>query len=110
MTYQQIKNIIESIGLPWAYYQFEGNTKVAPPFVVYFFGYDDTHADNSNYAEKIILYVELYTDYKDIKQEKAVEKILKDAGFSWGKTSQKIDSERMWQTVYTTEVFINAEE
>lgn len=54
--------------------------------------------------------MELYTDYKDIKQEKAVEKILKDAGFSWGKTSQKIDSERMWQTVYTTEVFINAEE
>jgi hypothetical protein len=110
MTYQEINKLIESIGLPYAYYQFEDNTSIAPPFVVFFYDYSDVYADDSNYAEKVVLNIELYTDYKDIEKEKAVEKILRDAGLSWDKESARIPSERMWQTAYTTEVYINAEE
>lgn len=107
MTYQEINELIESIGLPCAYYQFENNTNVAPPFVVFFYDYSDVYADDENYAEKVVLNIELYTDYKDIEKEKAVEDVLRKAGFSWDKTSTRINSERMWQTAYTTEVFIN---
>lgn len=107
MTYQEIKNLIESIGLPYAYYEFEDNTNIAPPFVVFFYDYSDEYADNENYAEKVTLNVELYTDYKDIELEKTVEAVLRKAELTYTKESTRINSERMWQTAYTTEVFIN---
>ena len=107
MTYQEIAQMIESIGLPFAFYQFPDDTEQAPPFICFLYDYDDFYADDSNYADKVVLTVELYTDTKDIPLESAVEAVLDANEMTWSKASTYIDSERMWQTSYTMEVFIN---
>ena len=110
MTYQEIAQMIESIGLPYAFYQFPDDTEQAPPFICFLYDYDYTYADDSNYADKVVLTVELYTDTKDIPLESAVEAVLGEHEMTWSKESVFIDSERMWQTSYSMEVFINGEE
>ena len=107
MTYQEIAQMIESIGLPFAYYQFPDDTEQVPPFICFLYDYDYTYADDSNYAQSVVLIIELYTDTKDVRLEFDVETMLKNYGLSWSKDSVYIDSERMWQTTYRTEVFIN---
>lgn len=107
MTYAEINNVIASFGLPYAYYQFPDGTEQAPPFICFFYAYDDIHADNSNYVGRAALYLELYTDNKDFNRESVIETGLTQAGFSYGKESNYIDSEKMWQTTYNMEVLIN---
>lgn len=107
MTYEEIAQMIESIGLPYAYYQFPDDTQQAPPFICFLYDYDDIYADDSNYVKRVVLTVELYTDTKDIPLESAVEAVLDENEMTWSKESTFIDSERMWQTSYTMEVFIN---
>lgn len=107
MTYKQIASMIASIGLPFAYYQFPDDTKQAPPFICFLYDYDDIYADNLNYVGRVTLMIELYTAVKDFAFEASVEDVLKNNGFSYGKTATYIDNEKMWQVVYTMEVFIN---
>lgn len=107
MTYQEIAQMIESIGLPFAYYQFSDDTEQTLPFICFLYDYNYTYADDSNYAPSVILTIELYTDTKDIPLESAVEAVLDSNEMTWSKESTYIDSERMWQTSYSMEVFIN---
>lgn len=107
MTYGEINDMLNSFGLPVAYYEFKDGTQQAPPFIVFFYAYDDLHADNINYCHKVQLNIELYTDTKDIAMETEIEQRLTELGFSYGKESEYIDSERMWQTLYYMEVMIN---
>lgn len=107
MTYQEIAQMVESIGLPYAFYEFPDNTEQAPPFICFLYDYDEFYADDSNYAQSVVLTIELYTDAKDIPLESAVEAVLDSNEMTWTKESTYIDSERMWQTSYSMEVFIN---
>ena len=107
MTYEEIAQMIESIGLPYAYYQFPDDTQQAPPFICFLYDYDDIYADDSNYVKRVVLTVELYTDTKNIPLESAVEAVFDENELSWSKAATYIDSERMWQTSYSMEVFIN---
>lgn len=107
MTYEEIAQMIESIGLPYAYYQFPDDTQQAPPFICFLYDYDDIYADDSNYVKRVVLTIELYTDTKDIPLESAVEAVFDENELPWSKAATYIDSERMWQTSYSMEVFIN---
>lgn len=107
MTYEEIAQMIESIGLPYAYYQFPDDTQQAPPFICFLYDYDDIYADDSNYVKRVVLTVELYTDTKNIPLESAVEAVFDENELPWSKAATYIDSERMWQTSYSMEVFIN---
>lgn len=108
MTYKEVAEVVKSIGLPFAYYQFPEGTEMAPPFVCYFYtNTDDVYADDSNYQRIPVLNIELYTAEKDFDQEAALEKVLKDNGFSYYKEENYIDSEKMWQIAYEMEVIIN---
>lgn len=109
MTREEVYQIIQSIGLPCAYYQFPDDTPQTPPFVVWFFSVNtDVKADNTNYVDKEVLNVELYTKQRDFDQEKAVEEVLSSNGFCYAKEAARIDSEKMWQISYESEVIINA--
>ena len=109
MTYKQIFEMVESVGLPCAYYQFEDGTGQEPPFICFFYGDSaDLAADNQNYQKIDTLYIELYTDVKDFEKEAAVEAMLTENGLTWNKEETFIDSEQMHETIYTTEVLINA--
>lgn len=108
MTYKEVAEMVKSIGLPFAYYQFPEDTEEAPPYVVYFYLYnDDLMADNENYQQIPTLNIELYTDDKDFELEAAVEKVLKQHGLTYYKEENHIDSEKLFQIAYEMEVIIN---
>lgn len=109
MTREKVYEIIQSIGLPCAYYQFPDDTPQSPPYVIWFFSVNtDVMADNENYVDKEVLNIELYTDPRDFDLEKAVEAILKANGFTYAKEANYIDKEKMWQISYESEVIIDA--
>lgn len=111
MTREEVYQMVNSIGLPCAYYQFTDDTAQVPPFIVWFFATDtDVKADNSNYCDKEVLALELYTKVRDFEKEKAVEDVLASYGFCYAKEPNFIDSEKMWQIAYESEVIINEEE
>ena len=110
MTYKEIAQLIDGIGYPYAYYQFEKETAKEPPFICFYYpGRDDFLADDSNYAQITELTIELYTDNKDFAAEAAVESALEAAEIVYEKDETYIESERMYMITYTTEVLINGQ-
>ena len=107
MTPQNIKTMIESVGIPYAYHQFADGTGQQPPFICFFYGNsDDLAADDTNYTRIERLYIELYTDEKDFALEKTIETLLNANDLVFAKEQTYIDSERMHETIYTTEVIL----
>lgn len=108
MTYKEINQMVESIGLPCEYYQFTNKTAQKPPFVVWFFtNSNDAYADNSNYVSIPTLNIELYTRFKDYEKEALVEGVLRAHGLTWYKEENYIETEKIWQIAYESEVVIN---
>ena len=109
MTTQEISQMIDSIGIPYAYYQFSEATAMPPPFICFYYSNSaDMMADNINYAKINALTIELYTDEKDLDLEKQVEDTLSAHGLPFYREETYIDSERMYMVIFTTEVLINA--
>ena len=107
MTPQQINTMIESVGIPYAYHQFADDTGQQPPFICFFYGNsNDLAADNTNYTRIERLYIELYTDEKDFALEKTIETLLNTNDLVFRKEQTYIDSERMHETIYTTDIIM----
>ena len=107
MTPGEVKAMVEELGIPSAYYEFSGNTEQAPPFVCYFFtSSNDLSADNINYCRIERLNIELYTDVKDFALEKRLEQILTDHEVFFAKEETNLDSERMHETIYTSDIIL----
>lgn len=108
MTRAEVYKMVKDIGLPCAYYQFADNTPQVAPFIVWFFLRNtDVIADNENYVDKEVLNIELYTKQRDFDKEADVEAALKSYGFVYAKEASFVDSERIWQISYESEVIIN---
>lgn len=102
--------MVDSIGLPYAYYQFDEDTAQAPPFVVFFFSTsNDLYADQTNYQRIDSLSIEFYSSEVDFDTEEAIETILNDAGLTFYKEQSYIESERIWQTAYDMEIVLTPE-
>ena len=107
MTPSEVKIMVEELGIPSAYYQFADNTELSPPFVCYFFTpSNDLSADNINYVRIEKLNIELYTDVKDFDLEKQLEQILTEHEIFFAKEETNIDSERMHETIYTSDIIL----
>jgi hypothetical protein len=119
MTYKEVYQAISGVTLtttstdtiPVAYYQFPeddpNNPAPPPPFMVYYYpGDDDVLADNINYAKVRQMTLELYCDNKDFTLEKAVEDMLTSNGFVFSKSEEYINSEKLYETIFETEVVI----
>ena len=110
MTYKEVSNMISSIGLPYAYYQFPDGTDTAPPFICFLYdGSHDLAADDTNYQRIRPLVIELYTDSKDFALENSVETVLNQYGFAYSREETYLDSEKMHMVSFTTEVVITDE-
>lgn len=110
MTYKQIASMIETVGLPYAYYQFPNDTPQAPPFLVFYYdNSDDLYADNKNYQRITELTIEFYSDNKDFYYESLIEDTLTASGLTYAKSEQWIDTEKMHETVYEMQVLITTE-
>lgn len=110
MTYQEVAALLASIGLPTAYDHFEVGNAADPPFICFYFeGSDDLAADNTNFQRIRPLTVELYTENKDFALEERVEAALNGAGLVYSRSETYIDSERMYEVVFTTDIIISEE-
>ena len=110
MTYKQVGAMVEGIGLPCAYYQFNEKTAQPCPFICWYFtGSDDLLADNTNYQKIRTLAVELYTDVKDFTLEEQVEDALNAAGLAYSREEAWLDTQSMNMVTFTTDILIAKE-
>lgn len=108
MTYEEIKQMLDTVGVPLAYYQFSHASGQQPPFITYYFqGDNDLKADNINYQKIRQLVIELYTNRKDFTLEAAVESALTAHDLAYSRTEEYIQTERMHMVTFYTEVLIN---
>ena len=107
MTTQEVFSMLSGVNVPVAYYQFPDDTAQAPPFICFFYTEsNDVLADNINYQKVERLVVELYTDNKDFDLESQVESALNNNDLVYTRDETYLDSERMYEVIYTTEVVI----
>lgn len=111
MTEQEVAKIVGSAGFPMAYHHFDEGEEPEKPYLVYL--YPETNnfaADGTVYQGINKLDIELYTDRKDLEAEKRVETVLKEHGFFYEKTETYLESEKMFEVLYETEVLISEEQ
>lgn len=111
MTPQEVADMIASIGIPCAYYQFPENTGQAPPVIC--FHYPESrnfHADDTVYESAEKLVVELYAPEKDFALEARVESVLTAHGLVWSRRESALPSEHLIVEVYTMTVALKKEE
>ena len=105
MTYDDITNMLKEAGLPLAYDHFAEGESPEPPFLIFLFpGSDNMFADNGVYSKISQLNMELYTDKKDPELEEKLEDILTAHEIPWEKSEVWIDSEKMYEVLYQTEI------
>lgn len=110
MTTKQVAQMVESIGVPFAYYEFEDDTAREPPFVCFMFTEsDDMMADNVNFTDTRTLVIELYTAAKDYDLEATVRGVLQSHNLPYRADFARIDGEKLYITTFTTEVLINGQ-
>lgn len=107
-TFEEINNLMASVGLPYNYYFFPENKVPAPPYMVFYYpNRDDFYADDSNFTHIEQLNVELYTEEKNFESEEAVESVLISNHITFEKQEGYIESENLYEVLYTMEVVIN---
>lgn len=107
MTYQNVSQFIEAIGLPFAYRFFPEKTAPTLPYIVYYYPQsDDFSADNTNYQRIETLNIELYTENKDFATERLVEDALNDNGIVYTRVESYISSEHMYEVLFQAEIMI----
>lgn len=105
MTFVEIKEMIESIGLPFTYDSFPDNIAPDPPYLVFNYPQNnDFGADNINFVSIDTLNIELYTRNKDFELEQDVEAVLNANGFFYEKNEAFIRTEHLYQITYVMEV------
>ena len=105
MTYDAIVEMLEEAGLPLAYDHFAEGESPDPPFLVFLFpSSDNFSADGIVYQRIDALHIELYSDRKQPDVERRLETVLDRHGVFYEKTEVWIDTERLYEALYSTEV------
>ena len=100
----KIIQILEELGLPYAYDHFAEGEGPDPPFLCFRCPNSDNFAaDGTVYFPITEIDIELYTDRKDPDTEKKLEDLLKKGGIFFDKTETFIDSEKLYEVLYSFE-------
>ena len=100
-----MENIMQEIGLPWAYHHYAEGESPDPPFMLYLYPQSDNFgADNIVYAKGTLVYIEVYTDLKDPTLEEQIESILESHQIYWDKSEMWIESEKLYEVLYSFEM------
>ena len=101
----KIISILRGLGIPFAYDHFAQGESPDPPFICYLIPASDNFSADGKVYYKIDLYnIELYTDLKDLSLERKVEKALDDASIFYNKSETWIESESLYEVLYTFEM------
>ena len=105
MSYEEINEMMQEIGMPYAYHHFAEGESPDPPFVLFLSPGENTFgADNLMYICFKILHIELYTDEKSPEAEERVEAVLTHNNIYYAKTETWIESEKLYEVLYYLEV------
>lgn len=105
---EKITAILEQVGLPFAYDHFAEGESPDPPFICYLIpNSDNFSADGRVYYKINEIHIELYTDCKDLSAEQQVEAVLDEHGIFYEKTEVWIESENLYEVLYTFEMEVN---
>lgn len=108
MTENEVRAMVEKTGFPTAYHHFAEGQAPGLPFLVYLYPKSNNFsADGIVYQGINKLDIELYTECKDPEAERKVEAVLKEYGFFYEKNETYIESEKMYEVFYETEVLID---
>ena len=101
----EIMQMLSEMHVPFAYDHFEEGHAPDPPFLIFL------TPESRNFAADGLVYflvsgwnVELYTDKKEPEVEKAVEAVLSAHGLFFDKTEVYIDSEHLYEVLYSFEL------
>lgn len=101
MELTEIKEKLDTLGIPVAYLQFAKPQKL--PFMVYFeAGGEVTGADGYNLYRRKNIVIELYTAKKDVLLERKLENLFRDVELEKSVDTWLAD-EKMFMTAYTFE-------
>ena len=101
MTYEEIHEMMQETGLPFAYHHFAEGESPQPPFLLFLSpGEHAFGADNTMYYSFKQLDIELYTDKKLPELEEQVEAVLAQHEIYYTKTELFIDSEELYEVLY----------
>ena len=100
----ELIKIMKAIGLPYAYNHFAEGESPDPPFICFLTPRSDNFsADGGVYFKVSEVHIELYTDRKDPESEEKVEAVLDGLGIFYDKTEVWIDSEKLYEVMYSFE-------
>ncbi len=98
MTYEQIAEMMEEMGLPFAYHHFAEGESPAPPFLLFLSPGENTFsADN-------YMYFSFKKLDKNPEIEENIERVLKRHKIYYTKSEVWIESEKLYEVLYETEV------
>jgi hypothetical protein len=112
MTFQEIKTMLAETALPATYYSWPEDDPQHPvpplPYLVWYLPETENFAaDDENYKRIETLNVELYTKTKDFETEAAVEAVFNSWNLIWDRSESFLDSETMYEVLYTMEIYID---
>lgn len=101
---EELLQMLEEMGLPFAYHHFAEGESPEPPFVCYLLpGSKNFGADGMVYYKINEVHIELYTDWKDLAVEQGVETVLDEHGIFYNKSEVWIESEKLYEVLYSFE-------
>ena len=99
-----LMQLMEGIGLPFAYDHFAEGESPNPPFITFLLpGSDNFAADGKVYWKINEVHIELYTDEKNPETEALVETVLDAHEIFYDKSEVWIESEKLYEVLYSFE-------
>ena len=100
----ELMEIMKETGLPFAYDHFAEGESPNPPFITFLLpGSNNFAADGKVYKKINEVHIELYTDEKKPETEALVEDVLDDHEIFYEKTEVWIESEKLYEVLYSFE-------
>lgn len=97
--------LLGETGIPFAYDHFAEGEAPDPPFICYLLPQSDNFsADGKVYLKVSNVNIELYTDSKDLAVEQKLEAVLDTHGIFYDKTEVWIESEKLYEVLYSFEL------
>jgi len=101
----KLLEILAEIDIPFAYDHFAEGESPDPPFICYLLpGSNNFAADGVAYFKINEVNIELYTDIKDLAVEQQLEAVLDQHGIFYAKSEVWIESERLYEVLYSFEM------
>lgn len=100
----ELLKILKETEIPFAYDHFAEGESPEPPFICYLLpGSNNFSADGRVYFKANEVYIELYTDLKDLTVEQKLEAVLDEHGIFYNKSETWIESEKLYEVLYIFE-------